>query len=199
MSRFPVKAASLLEPLFHAGSNLGTKLATGGSGARTGLALSYDTDLRALIVEYQNTATLVFQPHSVTPLSPESLGLAQHMPSGHVHHEAPRAPIPTAPAPAARPMAPQVHIPQRQISAQVSHPVHDRVHGDSKPVSPPKYLPHSQMELQRAATLAASGTIVAGQAAPTAADLGLVVEAPAPTPAPASRKRAPRVPKIDAS
>lgn len=188
MARFPIKFAELHNPLF-VNANLGTKLDPRG---RTGLKLTYCTDFRALIVEYQNQATLVFDSNvaSATALNRSDIGLDE-IPVNQPQPAAPRSIIPpTAPGPnppMARPMSPPVHLPQTR-SAQVSHPVRDAVDG-VKLTSPPKYLPHSSFEIDRAAKLAAEGSVIPGAPAPTKADLQAAGKLPPdPVQAPAARR-----------
>lgn len=180
MPRFPVSFAELHNPLFFNG-NLGTKLSTQGSAARTGMRLQYDTDLALLIVEYQGKACVVPSSNigSTTLVNPADIGIEVHSP-GMTMNSAPHqanGPIiqPTAPArPITRqaaPMAPYVAPPQKR-TAQASNPVRDAVNGrGTKLKSAPKYHPHNESELARAAKLAASGDIHAGKSAPTKADL----------------------------
>lgn len=188
MARFPIKFAELHNPLF-VNANLGTKL---DPKSRQGLKLTYDTALGALLVEYQSQATLVFDSNvaSATVVNRGDIGL-DDLPATPVQPAAARAIIPpTAPAPnppMARPMSPPVHLPQPR-TAQVSHPVHDAVNGP-KLSSPPKYLPHSSFEIDRAARLAAEGGIIPGAAAPTKADLQAMGKLPPdPVQAPAARR-----------
>lgn len=203
MPRFPIKAAQLHTPLFLNGSNLGDKLSP---ASRTGLQLQYDTDLNGLIVQYQHAACFLPSSNvaSSTLVNPADIGI-QNSPVGTAPvSPQSRAPIPTAPAPRAAPMAPTIAPPQPR-SAQVSHPVQDAVNG-MKMTSPSKYLPHTSMQLQAATALAVSGAIQPGAAAPTKADLQaagkLPPDAGAPV-APAQKKqrasraaKAPVAPKV---
>lgn len=183
--RFQCKAAQLHTPLFLNSCNLGDKLNTVG---RTGLELEYDTDLSALIVQYQQGACLVPGANvaSATPFDVADLGIEpKNRPTKNVP-TAPRALPPTAPAPGrtppmARPTHPMAAQIQTQRTAQVSHPIRDQVTNvNGNPVAPRKYMPHSTLDVNRAAMLAASGQIQPGAPAPTTADLQAAGILPAP-------------------
>lgn len=214
MSRFKCSAAQLHTPLFLNGSNLGDKLS---ARARTGLDLEYDTDLAVLVVQYQRGGCIVPSSNvaSATPMDLADLGIDPSAAASAPQAPTQRALPPTAPQPGhtppmARPqhaMAPQI----QQRTAQVSHPIRDAVNANGHPVAPRKYMPHSTLDVNRAAMLAASGAVQPGAAAPTTADLQAIGKLPPPltipqdfgaqepsAPAAAPRQRKPKAPKVEA-